>query len=390
MSKALEKANIVEQAIGEYSSKPAEGSVPRYVVGKPNIFSPEIFLARVQEVMDSGWHTNDGPMVQRLEAFAAKSFGVSNCIAVANATLGLELLLQALNLPAHSKVIVPSFTFVASVHAIVRAGLRPEFCDVDERGMIDCAHAESLIDSDTSAILAVNIYGFACDVGRLESIAQRHRIQLLFDSAHGVGVKTSTGSLGQHGSAEVFSLHATKIVSGFEGGLITTNNASLASALRLARNFGFSGYDQVSCVGTNAKLSEIHAAMALTNFEGLESAISHNAKIFCVYEKELSPEVRLISPLASESSNYQYVAVKCPAGLRDHILDHLLKNGVFARRYFYPGVHQMDPYRACQVDLPRTNALCDSILCLPTGPPVLAEDAVQIAALFNAGLSISR
>ncbi|MCC7528087.1 MAG: DegT/DnrJ/EryC1/StrS family aminotransferase [Candidatus Melainabacteria bacterium] len=359
---------------------------PRYVVGRPGILNQQRFLERVQDILNSGWHTNDGPMVQELESFAAARFDVRNCISVANATLGLELVLQCLRLPRQSKVIVPSFTFVASAHSIVRSDLQLVFCDVDERGLVDCDEIDRLIDDETSAIMAVNIYGLACDTERLEYIAKRNRLALVFDSAHGIGVRTQFGPLGGHGNAEVFSLHATKIISGFEGGLITTNSQDLANALRLARNFGFSGYDCVASIGTNAKLSEIHAAMALTNFEELDKAIAHNATIFATYLEAVKTPARLISPLANESSNYQYVAVKCPAQSRERILEHLLQNGIFARRYFYPGVHRMEPYGARLEKLPQTDLLCEQILCLPTGQDISIADAEYIAKVFNSGL----
>ncbi len=358
----------------------------RFVVGRPSVLNRERFIERVERILDAEWHTNDGPMVQELESFAARFFGVSHCLAVANATLGLELVLQSLRLPRQSKVIVPSFTFVASVHSIVRSDLQPVFCDVDERGLIDCDQLEELIDEETSAILAVNIYGFACDIERLEKVAQQNKLALIFDSAHGIGVRTESRPLGGCGDAEVFSLHATKIISGFEGGLITTNSNELAQELRLARNFGFTGYDRVTSIGTNAKLSEIHAAMALTNFEEVGSAIAHNALMFAAYAESIAPPARLIAPLTNESSNYQYVAVRCPSHRREGILKHLMENGVFARRYFYPGVHQMEPYKNHVNNLVQTNLLCEQILCLPTGQDVTIEDVNHIARLFNEGL----
>lgn len=361
---------------------------PIFVVGKPSVLNRDRFLERVTEILDSVCHTNDGPLVRELEAFAAHTFKVEHCVAVANATLGLELLMHALELPPNSKVIVPSFTFVASVHAIVRCNLQPVFCDVDERGLIDCDQIERLIDSETCAILAVNLFGFSCDINRLGSIAEKNKLQLIFDSAHGVGVKHRGRSLGANGTAEVFSLHATKIISGFEGGLITCTSDVLASKLALARNFGFSGYDTVIDIGTNAKLSEIHAAMALSNFEQLDAAISHNQSVFAEYQKQLNMASELLlTPVETESSNYQYVALRCPTGTRDHILSELIKNRVFARRYFYPGVHAMKPYSKTKRYLPVTEKLSAEILCLPTGTSVRVEDVAFISDIVNTAIA---
>lgn len=356
-------------------------AAPKYVVGRPNVLDRQLFLKRVEELLDNEIHTNDGPFVRQLEELAKETLAVKHCIATSNATVALELVLQSLD--TAGQVIVPSFTFVATAHAIIRSNLTPVFCDVDDRGLIDCDHVEQLINGSTACIMPVNVYGNVCDVDRLQHLSEKHGIPLIYDSAHALGVKKSGTAVGNFGNAEVFSLHATKFISGFEGGLITTASSELAQKLKEARNFGFVGYDAVESVGTNAKLSEIHAAMALTNLENLQKIVDHNRLIFRTYQERLSPPLRLICPSNMEQSTYQYVPVICPANLRNHMIAELFAKNIFARRYFYPGVHRMDSYKHLGVQLPQTEELSESVICLPAGLSISVTDAASIADAIN-------
>lgn len=356
-------------------------SAPKFVVGKPNVLNRELFLERVKQVLDTAIHTNDGPFVRQLEGLVQELLAVPYCLAVANATQALELLLESVAIDG--EVIVPSFTFVATVHAVVRSNLTPVFCDVDSRGLIDCDHLEQLISSRTRCILPVNVYGNVCDISRLKEIADKHKLALIYDSAHALGVKTGGLAVGGFGDAEVFSLHATKFISGFEGGLITTRSPELAASLKMARNFGFVDYDAVESMGTNAKLSEIQAAMALTNLECMPEIIAHNRQIFDIYKQALQPPLYLIEPSPAEESNFQYVPVRCPAAFRDAIVKSLMADGILARRYFFPGVHRMKAYQHMQVVLPQTDILANSVICLPTGRAISTDDAQLIASAAN-------
>lgn len=365
---------------------PKTSTVSRVIhVGRPNVLNREVFMRRVNEILDTKLFSNNGPFVEQLERAVCDQFGIAHCIAVSNATVGLEIALEALELKG--KVIVPSFTFVASVHAISRLGLEPVFCDIDgSTGLIDLDHFEKLITSETAAVLPVSTYGNVGDVERLSSICKERGLRLLFDSAHALGVSLNGRFVGGFGDMEVFSLHATKFITGFEGGLITTNDDQLAGKLRLLRNFGFSGYDQVVSVGTNAKLSEIHAAMALTNFECIDEIIEQNKKIFQFYDQYLPKECKLIEFVPGLRPNYQYVVAIVPQEKRNTIVEHLHAHGVLARKYFYPGVHKFPPYNNNPVQLPKTDALAESVICFPTGQEMDKPTVEFICELVGEGL----
>lgn len=361
----------------------------KFVVGKPNVLDKDRFIARLLEIIDNEVHTNDGPFVRELEGALANYLGVPHCVAVANATLGLELVLNAL--PRRGQVIVPSFTFIASAHAIVRTGHTPVFVDVDSRGLIDPQAVAAAVGPETVAILPVNLFGLVCDVERLSDIASSAGARLIYDSAHALGVRSNGKNVGGFGWAEVFSLHATKVVSGFEGGFVTTSDGELARVLREARNFGFDKKGVIVALGTNAKMSEVHAAMALTNLEKIDWIIEHNAANFCVYQSELSELCALIEPQEGESSNYQYVPViVATSDLRDKVFAKLIAKGIAAKIYFSPGVHSTVPYirnNICRShDLSRTIDISSRIICLPTGVHVDASGVRAIAQIFNEAL----
>lgn len=354
-------------------------------VGRPNILDKAAFLQRVEQIIDNKWLSNDGPFVRQLESLTSKLLDVPYVVAVANATLGLELLLEML--PEKGEVILPSFTFVATVHAVMRLGHKPVFCDVRESdGLMDPKLVETLIGPDTVAILPVNVYGNVCDPEALQKLASEHSVKLFFDSAHTLGVKHNGRPVGKFGDAEVFSLHATKFINGFEGGLITTCNEEIARRMGQARNFGFVNYDQVDCIATNAKLSEIHAAMAVTNLEHVDEIIAINRRNYEAYKKYLPKALRLIDFPSTTESNYQYVVAVCPEGVRDGLVEHLKANKILARKYFYPGVHRMKPYADMGFDLPVTESLSERVICLPTGQDVDSTIIEHVCSVINSYL----
>lgn len=357
----------------------------------------EVFLRRVTKILDSHRFTNNGPFVEELEESVATNLNVSSCIAVSNATQGLQLLMTALGLTG--EVIVPSWTFIATPHAARMAGLKIRFVDVNPTThTIDIDHLSRLIHPDTAAVIGVHLFGQPCDIPALKELTSRFEVPLIFDAAHALGVRTSLGSIGSFGSAEVFSLHATKFVHGFEGGLITTDDNNLADELRLLRNFGFTHHDHVERIGTNAKLSEIHAAMALTQFETIELLRETNRARFTTFASTIDqiPGLTLFQPTA-ETRNDQYVVVDVDAATtnisRDDLISVLEAEGVLARRYFAPGCHRQIPYVLEQPGagrwLPETNRLAERTLVLPTGPNLSINDVELIGDILESAVQIA-
>ena len=360
-------------------------------VGRPNIGSRKAFLRRVEAILDSRWFTNDGPMVREFERTVARHIGVEHCVAMCNGTAALQNAIRALDLTG--EVIVPSFTFIATVHALQCEHLTPVFADIDpDTCTLDPASVERLITPHTSAVLGVHVWGHPCDVESLETICRRHGLTLLFDAAHGFGCSHRGTMIGNFGACEVLSFHATKFLNTFEGGAVVTNDDALAGRLRRMRNFGFTGKDRVVHVGDNAKMSEICAAMGLSGFEVIDETIEVNRRNHAWYSEALSgvPGLRLRPYPRSQRSNYQYVVIDVddsyPLG-RDALVSLLHSENVLARRYFYPGCHEMEPYRSLFPDagrrLPHTIRVCDRVMSLPTGTAVGPREIRQIGELLR-------
>ena len=360
-------------------------------VGRPNIGDIKTFHGRVDKIFENVWLTNNGPFVRELEDKIAKFLGVKNFISVSNGTLGLEMAARGLNLTG--EVIVPSFTFVATPHSLKWMGIKPVFCDIDPNTHnIDPQKVESLITPDTSAILGVHVWGRPCDIEMLERISLENNIKLYFDAAHAFGCSYKDRMLGNYGLAEVFSFHATKFFNTFEGGGIATNDDNLAERFRLMRNFGFAGYDNVIGIGINAKMTEVCAAMGLTGLEGIDGFISVNYQNYKSYMNELQSidGIKFVEYNEAEKNNYQYVVIEVDASKtgisRDDLIKILHAENVLARRYFYPGCHQMSPYEdVCKFDnsLLQTEIIANRVISLPTGTGITRDEIKKVCSLIK-------
>ncbi len=361
-------------------------------VGRPNIGDRARLLERFEEILDRRWLTNDGPLVKQFERQLCETLAVEHCVAMCNATVALEIAIRALGLSG--EVIVPSFTFVATAHALQWQEITPVFCDIDPvTHNIDPARIERLITPRTTGIVGVHAWGNPCDIAALDEIARSRGLTLMFDAAHAFGCSYRGRPVGNFGQAEVFSFHATKFVSSGEGGVVATNDADLAQKMRLMRNFGFAGYDDVDYIGTNGKMSEFAAAVGLTSLESMDDFILRNQQNFTAYRRELNsiPGLHVVDYNPHERQNYQYVVVEVDAALagltRDELIGLLHADNVLARRYFYPGCHRMEPYRSYYPSagllLPHTEILCDRIFQLPTGTAVAGPEIKTIADLLR-------
>lgn len=361
---------------------------PRHV-GRPNIGDRERLSSLIEGALDRKWLTNDGPLVDDFERRVAEISGAEHCVAVSSATVGLQLVAHALGLTG--QVIVPSFTFIGTAHALSWIGLEPVFVEIDEAThTIDPAAVEAAIKPATSAILGVHLWGGPCAVKELAEIARRHDLKLFFDAAHALGCTYAGQPIGGCGGASVFSFHATKVASSAEGGAITTNDESLAHRLRSTRNFGFATYDTVTELGTNAKMSELCAAVGISSLESLDSFVEVNRRNYARYARELEgvEGVRLMPRADGERHNDHYVVVEVmgesPEGRRDSIVAALHAENILARRYFYPGCHRLEPYRAAGQSLPVTENVAARVIALPTGTSVSEEDVAVICSVVQA------
>ncbi|MCU1417975.1 MAG: hypothetical protein JWP32_2149 [Schumannella sp.] len=360
-------------------------------VGRPNIGDRQTFLDLVGGVLDRRWLSNDGPLVREFEAKVADYLGVKHCIAITNGTIALEIAIRALGLTG--EVIVPAFTFVATAHSLTWLGITPVFADIDpETHCLDPESVRRLITPRTTGIIPVHLWGRPAPVAELEAIADEHGLALLFDAAHAFGVSAGERKVGGFGRAEVLSFHATKFFNTIEGGAIVTDDDEVAATARLMRNFGFAAEDTVVSEGTNGKLTEVCAAMGIANLGVIDDVIAINRRNYEAYVRELDgiPGISMLPIGADGPSNYQYMVMlvdESCASSRDDVLAVLRANNVLARRYFWPGVHRMEPYRTLDPDagtrLPVTEAVADRVVVLPTGTAVDEADIAVIAGLVR-------
>lgn len=361
-------------------------------VGRPNIGDRDRLLERINDLLDRRWLSNNGPYVQEFEKCIADIVGVKHCIAMCNGTVALEIAIRAVGLTG--EVIVPSFTFIATAHALQWQEITPVFCDVDPHThTINPWRVETMITPRTTGIIGVHVWGQPCNVEALTEIAHKHDLKLMFDAAHAFGCSYKGRMIGNFGNAEVFSFHATKFLNAFEGGAVVTNDDELASKIRLMTNFGFAGYDNVSYIGTNGKMTEVSAAMGLTGIESLDEFVAINYHNYKQYQRELAniPGIKLLTYNETDKCNYQYIVLEIDEATtqinRDQLVEIFWAENILARRYFYPGCHRMEPYRSyfphAGLLLPETENLGKRVLILPTGSAVGSEEISRICQIIQ-------
>jgi len=387
---------VTKRPLAVFGGPPAFSEILH--VGRPSIPDPERVLQSISDTLKGRWLTNRGPLVREFEDRLAVFLGVEHVIATCNGTIALELAERALNLSG--EVIVPSFTFVATPHSLQWQGITPVFCDIDPKTHnIDPRKIEKLITPRTTGILGVHLWGRPCQITELEEVAAKHGLRLLFDAAHAFGCSNGGRMIGGFGDAEVFSFHATKFFNTFEGGAIATNDEELAGKLRLMKNFGFAGMDNVVYIGTNGKMSEVSAAMGLVGLESLDDFIEVNRVNHRLYREGLAeiPGISLLNSDESEKHNWQYVVMELEAGIagltRDQVIAVLHAENIRARRYFWPGCHRMEPYRSffpnAGLMLPETERVSERVVVLPSGPAVGPDEVSVICRIITAAVAES-
>jgi dTDP-4-amino-4,6-dideoxygalactose transaminase/SAM-dependent methyltransferase len=376
------------------------GGTPRFSeklhVGRPNLGDKERLMKRFEEILDRRWLTNDGPMVKEFEKQIIEITGAKHCISMCNATVALEIAIRALEL--RGEVILPSYTFVATAHALQWQEITPVFADIDPNTLnIDPASIDRLVTPRTTGIIGVHVWGRPCDTQAIEQCGRKHGLKVMFDAAHAFGCSHQGRMIGNFGECEVFSFHATKFLNSFEGGAIVTNNDALAEKIRLMRNFGFAGYDRVVYLGTNGKMTEIAAAMGITSLESMEELIAMNRKNYELYRTHLREidGIRVINYDSADKRNFHYIVVEIDPNRsslsRDELVEVLHAENVLARKYFWPGCHRMQPYCAlfpnASLLLPHTEARASQVMVLPTGQSLSAEDIGTVCEVICSALS---
>jgi dTDP-4-amino-4,6-dideoxygalactose transaminase len=357
---------------------------------RPSLPDAEVLANDLRRILDSRTLTN-GPYVRELEDRAAEYLGVRHCVAVASCTAGLMLVIRASELSGD--VIVPSFTFAATAHAVAWNGLRPVFADIDAETLTLSPRAvRRAVGVRTSAILATHVFGTPCDVEGLAAAALEHGIRLFFDAAHAFGSRRQGKPVGGFGHAEVFSLSPTKVMVAGEGGIIATNDDVLAERCRIGRDYGNPGNYDCLFVGLNARLSEIHAALGLRSLEGLEERLQVRNRLARAYQAALAEVPGISFPQVPEGSRSTFKDFTILVDLDGFGLDAaqlgqaLAAEGVETRRYYAPPVHTMRAYRYLNGrngHLPVTEQISARVLTLPLWSDMTESHLLRVAEAIS-------
>jgi dTDP-4-amino-4,6-dideoxygalactose transaminase len=306
-------------------------------------------ISQYEPVYQQGMITNSG-LVERFERAVAERVGVPHCVAVSSCTAGLMLVIRALGL--EGEIILPSFTFFATGHAVLWNNLKPVLADCDRQTWtIDPADVERKITPRTSAIIGVHIYGNPSAIDELSAIAARHRVKLIFDAAHAFGSRRRGAPIGRFGDVEVFSLSPTKTLVCGEGGLVTTADAVLARRLRAMRNYGDDGSYDCEILGMNARMSEFQAALGLAGLDSVDTKIRRHNEIASMYTSGLSsvPGIGFQTVCEGNVNTFKdysiHVAESEFGRSRDELVAALAAENIPTRKYFYPALQDQRLYR---------------------------------------------
>lgn len=358
-----------------------------------NLVEPdrETFYKYAKASFDAQWMSNNGPAVQELERQLALFHHVKHCIAMSNGFTAICLALHVLSIPKKKEIIVSPLTYRRMADIIDWAGLTPCFCDVDPQTQaISPQTAELCINDNTAGILAPHPRVHLCDISGMESIAKKYKLPLIFDSVEACGATYKGVPLGGFGNCEVFSMHADKVINACEGGYITTNDDILARKLKIVRAFGFSGRDRIECLGYNAKLNELHAAMALASFINIDQQIARNKKLHLLYQEVFRPiqGIHIIPYDTIEKRNWRSVLIYFDKNWplsRDATLKILNAERINARPYYYPPLHKTFKKQAKNgsISLSVVEHIAETHAILPMGTTVNEDDIPKIGETFQ-------
>lgn len=349
------------------------------------------FLDYSRKFFSAGHYTNNGPLVRELERRLASFHQAEHCVTFCSGFWALALAISTLKIDNRSEIIMPSLTYRRMADISAWVGLTPRFCEIDEETLsLSAETVEACINENTAIILAVHPIVNCCKVQQLIELGREKNIPVLFDSVESVYEAVPTGKIGGIGEAEVFSMHASKLLNGFEGGYVTTNNPGLAEKLSMLRTFGFKGQDNCVVDGAlNAKLNEIHAAMALANLDDIERLVQDNKKRYQVYEKGLSElkGIRLLKFNQDFPTSYKNIVAEILSDWplsRDLTVSILNAENILARAYYSPPLHKKKmAYSYIPAELPITEELSEKFLLLPCGDLVTTEDIEEVIRLLK-------
>lgn len=365
------------------------------LVVSPSMPPFEEYVEEIKSLWTTRQLTHQGPKHKELETKLKEYFSINNVSLIANGHVALEIALNALNL--NGEVITTPFTFASTTQAILRSGLKPVFCDINENDFtIDVNKMEELITDKTCAILPVHVYGNICNVERIEEIAKKYNLKVIYDAAHAFGEEYKGSNIANYGDISMFSFHATKVFNTVEGGCLCYHDSSLVPTINSIKQFGqVVGTDDVPMIGTNAKMTEMHAAMGLCNLRHIDEYIVKRKKVVECYRYYLQDIDGIkISPIQENvKNNYSYFPVSFDQDVlgisRDEISDILISHNVFPRKYFYP---LTSDFKCCKdlkifADVPIARKISNQILTLPCFSDLSVKKVEEICHIILNSIS---
>lgn len=364
---------------------------PIYVT-QPHLPPLEEFIPYLEQIWQNKTLTNGGPFHQQLEAALCEYLGVKHISLFTNGTIALVTALQALRISG--EVITTPYSFVATSHALLWNGLTPVFVDVDPESLnLDPRNIESAITPRTTAIMPVHCYGRPCEVDAIQKIADHFNLKVIYDAAHAFGVEGHDGSVLAHGDMSILSFHATKVFNTFEGGAIVCPDLKTKQQIDRLKNFGFVDEITIAAPGINGKMSEVNAAFGLLQLKHLSTALESRAALSTLYKSKLRsvPGIRVVDTDKALKANHSYFPILVEPEFpltRDQLFERLKKEGIHARRYFYPLISDFPMYRgfpsATPENLPIAKKSAAQVICLPLYPSLSHSDAVRIVDTISA------
>lgn len=360
-------------------------------VTSPLLPDLEEFNTLLKEIWDSKWITNNGSFHKQLEKELAEYLKVPYISLFTNGTLPLLTALQALRVTG--EVITTPYSFVATTHSIWWNGCKPVFVDIDPAtGNIDPDAVEAAITNKTTAIMPVHVYGKPCDTKRIQEIADKYGLKVIYDAAHAFGVEVDGESILNAGDMSTLSFHATKVYNTLEGGALVMHDAETKKRIDYLKNFGFAGETTVVAPGINSKVDEVRAAYGIINLRQVDAAIEARHQVAVKYREALRPieGITFMDDMPGVKHNYSYFPIFIDSekyGMtRDELYEKMRSHNVLGRRYFYPLISTFSTYRglpsAAPENLPKAHKMADSVICLPMHHELSAEDIERILTLI--------
>lgn len=359
----------------------------KILVTKASMPSYKEYCNLIKPLWESHWLTNDGNFHQELEKKLKKYLNIDNITLFTNGHLSLENAIKVLGITG--EVITTPFTFISTTHAIKRCGLTPVFCDINKDDYtINVDKIEELITDKTSAIIPVHVYGNICNVEKIDKIAKKYNLKVIYDAAHAFGVKHKNKSIAEYGDISMFSFHATKVFNTIEGGALVYKDEELSTKLNRLKNFGIVDQENIDCLGGNAKMNEFQAAMGICNLKYIDDNIVKRKLIVEKYNELLSKihGIKLNKAQKDVESNYAYypIVIEDEYGIsRDEVFKILESHNIYARKYFYPISNECEIYSDCVGNTPIAKDISKRVLTLPIYPDLELEDVKRICKILK-------